>query len=197
MREDREKWNDRYAGDRFYLGPAPSRFLAENVAMIKDLAPGKKALDIACGEGRNSIFLAREGFDVTGLDISDEGLAKAKKWTNAEGLSISFHSMDMKLYGFSDSYDLIINFNFLLRDLIPKMFEALNPGGLIVFDTILDTPTLEGHHNKAFLLQQGELRKIFSLMPGQILRDEEILLGPMPTSRLFFLKKCHFDQSRL
>jgi tellurite methyltransferase len=83
MTDDRDKWNDRYAGAGFYLGPDPSRFLAENIALIKDLAPGKKALDIACGEGRNSIFLARHGFAVTGLYISEEGLTKAENWANA------------------------------------------------------------------------------------------------------------------
>jgi 2-polyprenyl-3-methyl-5-hydroxy-6-metoxy-1,4-benzoquinol methylase len=191
MKEDMAKWNDRYAGDGFYLGPAPSRFLAENIAMIKDLTPGKKALDIACGEGRNSIFLARHGFKVIGLDISEEGLAKAKRLANVEGLAVSFHCMDMESYEFTEAYDLIINFNFLLRDLIPKMCKALNPGGLIVFDTILDTPTLEGSHKKVFLLGQGELRKIFAHFPGQILRDEELILGPMPTARLIFRKKQH------
>ena len=50
MTDDRDKWNDRYAAPGFYLGPAPSRFLAENIAMIKELAPGQKALDIACKE---------------------------------------------------------------------------------------------------------------------------------------------------
>jgi 2-polyprenyl-3-methyl-5-hydroxy-6-metoxy-1,4-benzoquinol methylase len=196
MKEDKGKWNERYAGDGFYLGPAPSLFLAENIAMIKDLAPGEKALDIACGEGRNSIFLARHGFKVTGLDISEEGLGKAKRWANAEGLSVSFHCIDMESYVFSETYDLIINFNFLLRDLIPKMSEALNPGGLIVFDTILDAPTLEGSHKRAFLLQQGELRKIFAPFPGQILSDEEHLLGPMPNARLIFRKERHLGQTR-
>lgn len=188
MTDNREKWNARYAGAGYYLGPDPSRFLAENMALIKGLAPGEKALDIACGEGRNSIFLARHGFAVTGLDISEEGIAKADQWAKAEGLAVSFHCMDMENYEFSETWDLIINFNFLLRNLIPKMFEALNPGGLIVFDTILDTPALEGRHNKAYLLQPGELRKIFSRFPGEILADEELPFGPLPTARLIFRK---------
>jgi tellurite methyltransferase len=189
MTDDRDKWNDRYAAAGFYLGPDPSRFLAENIARIKDLAPGQKALDIACGEGRNSIFLARHGFAVTGLDISEEGIAKARKWAKAEGLAVSFLCEDMETYEFTEAFDLIINFNFLLRDLIPKMVEALNPGGLIVFDTILETPTLEGSHKKPYLLQPGELRTIFARFPGEIMADEELPLGPMPTARLIFRKK--------
>lgn len=189
MTDDREKWNGRYAGAGFYLGPDPSRFLAVNIAMIKELAPGQKALDIACGEGRNSIFLARHGFAVTGTDISEEGIAKARKWASAEGLAVSFLRADMESYEFAESWDLIINFNFLLRGLIPRMVEALTPGGLIVFDTILETPTLEGIHNKAYLLRPGELRTLFARFPGEILADEELPLGPMPTARLIFRKK--------
>ncbi len=190
MDDDRGKWDARYAGSGFYLGPDPSPFLAENIALIKALAPGKRAFDVACGEGRNSIFLARHGFAVTGADIAAEGIAKAAKWAQEAGLAISFLCLDLAHYEFTETYDLIINFNFLLRDLVPKMVAALTPGGVIVFDTILDTPSLEGSHNKAYLLQPGELRDIFSSFPGSIIHDEELPTGPMPTARLIY-KNLH------
>jgi tellurite methyltransferase len=188
MTDDRVKWNERYAGAGLYLGRSPSLFLADNITLIKELAPGKKALDIACGEGRNSIFLARNGFDVAGIDISEEGLAKAEQWAKAEGLVVAFRCIDLETFAFSESCDLIINFNFLLRGLVPMMVEALNPGGVIVFDTILDTPTLERHHNREYLLQPGELREIFSPFSGEILLYEELPCGPSPTARLIFHK---------
>jgi 2-polyprenyl-3-methyl-5-hydroxy-6-metoxy-1,4-benzoquinol methylase len=186
MTDDRVKWNKRYGGDGLYLGRDPSRFLAENIPLIKDLAPGKKALDIACGEGRNSIFLARNGFDVAGMDISEEGLVKAEQWAKAEGLAVAFRCIDLETFAFNESYDLIINFNFLLRSLVPIMVQALNPGGVIVFDTILDSPSLEGFHNREYLLQPGELREIFSPFSGEILLYEELPFGPSPTARLIF-----------
>lgn len=186
MEKDRIKWNGRYAGEGFFLGPNPSRFLEERIESVEALLPGRKALDIACGEGRNSIFLARRGFSVTGIDISEEGLEKARRWASAEGLDIRFIRADLEGYEFSEKYDLILNFNFLLRDLVPKMVAALNPGGVIVFDTILDTPTLVGHHNKAFLLRRGELREIFMRLPGKILYDEEFPEGPTPCAKLIF-----------
>ena len=188
MADYREKWNERYSGAGFYLGPEPSRFLSGNISLISTLLPGKKALDIACGEGRNSIFLARNGFDVTGLDISEEGLAKADRWAKTEGLSVNFRCIDLEIFEFNEFYDLIINFNFLLRGLIPMLLDALNPGGVIVFDTILDTPTLEGSHNRSFLLQPGELRTIFASFPGEIILYEELPFGPSPTARLIFHK---------
>ncbi|HEX2769843.1 MAG TPA: class I SAM-dependent methyltransferase [Geobacteraceae bacterium] len=193
MKYDSDKWNDRYAGAGLYLGRGPSRFLAENITLVKGLAAGKKALDIACGEGRNSIFLARHGFDVTGLDISEEGLSKAEKWAEADGLAVTFHCIDLENFAFTESYDLIINFNFLLRSLVPMMVDFLNPGGVIVFDTILDSPTLEGFHNREYLLQPGELREIFSPFSGEILLYEELPFGPSPTARLIFHKNRSED----
>ena len=76
MESDRVKWNQRFGSKDYYLGDRPSPFLVREIEQIKRLAPGTTALDIACGEGRNSIFLARQGFRVTALDISDVGIAK-------------------------------------------------------------------------------------------------------------------------
>lgn len=188
MSDDRGKWNRRYAEKGFYLGRDPSQYLAGNINLIMSLTTGRKALDIACGEGRNTIFLAKNGFSVTGLDISQEGLAKGEIWAKREGANIDFLCTDLEVYEFSETYDLIINFNFLLRSLIPKMMDALNPGGVIVFDTILDTPTLEGFHNREYLLQPGELRTFFCRFPGKIIGYEELPLGPSPTARLIFHK---------
>ena len=71
MEADKIKWNRRFGSEDSFLGERPSPFLLQEIKRIKRLAPGKRALDIACGEGRNSIFLARQGFLVTALDISD------------------------------------------------------------------------------------------------------------------------------
>jgi len=188
MEQDRSKWNGRYAGDGFFLGPHPSPFLAEQIDWIEAHVPGRKAFDTACGEGRNSIFLARRGFAVTGVDISEEGLAKAARWATKEGVEIAFRQADLEEYEFTESYDLILNFNFLLRNLIPKMVAALTPGGVIVFDTIHDSPHLVGHHNKAFLLRPGELEALFARLPGRIILSEEFSEGPAPTARLIFQK---------
>jgi 2-polyprenyl-3-methyl-5-hydroxy-6-metoxy-1,4-benzoquinol methylase len=188
MKDDRVKWNRRYAEDGFYLGRNPSDFLAANIGLIRSLTSGRKALDLACGEGRNSIFLAKNGFSVTGIDISEEGLSKGETWANLEGVTVVFRRIDLESFRFTEFYDLIINFNFLLRGLIPGMVAALNPQGVIVFDTILDTPALEGFHNRDFLLKPGELRSIFDRFPGIILCDEELPVGPSPNARLIFRK---------
>lgn len=182
------KWDERFREEACVLGTEPSAYLADNIELIKSLVPGRSALDIACGEGRNSIFLAGQGFRVVGLDISEAGLEKARRWMEREGLSIDLRRANLERFDFTGQYDLIINFNFLLRDLIPKSVAALATGGVMVFDTLLDSPYVPTTHKKEHLLQPGELVRIFQGFAGEILLPEERLHDSMPTARLIFRK---------
>jgi len=192
MHQDEEedsllKWDNRFRNEACVLGKEPSRYLVDHMDLIMAHVPGPKALDIACGEGRNSIFLAKIGFQVSGLDISAAGLEKGRKWMAREGVTIDFHQANLEQFEFSEQYDLILNCNFLLRDLIPKSVAALSPGGIFVFDTLVDSPFVPNTHKKEYLLQPGELVKIFQEFPGAILSHEEMLHDEMPTAKLIFL----------
>jgi 2-polyprenyl-3-methyl-5-hydroxy-6-metoxy-1,4-benzoquinol methylase len=189
MEADRIKWNERYADDEYQMGLAPSRFLAERIGLLKSLCSGNRALDIACGEGRNSIFLARHGYEVTALDISDRGIEKGRLRLASEGVSVDFRVVDLEVFGFTERYDLIVNINFLLRDLIPKGVAALNQGGVFLFETILDGPKLPGIHTKNYLLQPGELRRLFAHEAGSILEYAEFPDAETPTARIIFQKE--------
>lgn len=189
MDSDRIKWNQRFASDESYLGKRPSPFLLREIARIRKFAPGKRALDMACGEGRNSVFLAKNGFEVTALDISEVGLAKAVKRAEKEGVVINFQRVDLDSYQFTESFDLIIIFNFLLRDLIPAALQALSPGGLLIIDTIMESPQLlSSHKNQEYFLLRGELSSIFKELPGKIMLYEELPEDEMPTARILFRK---------
>ena len=188
MESDRIKWNQRFESEDTYLGERPSPFLSREIERILRLAPGKRALDIACGEGRNSYYLAQQGFEVTGLDISDVGLGKARQRVEKEGLVVDFQRVDLDNYRFTDQFDLIINFNFLLRELIPEEVLALSAGGLLIIDTIMESPQLLASHNPAYLLQRGELLRICEALPGEILFSEELPDDEMPTARVLFRK---------
>jgi tellurite methyltransferase len=183
------KWDERFRSEQCVLGENPSPYLADNMDTITSLVPGRRALDIACGEGRNSIYLAKRGFQVVGLDISEAGLKKGREWMKREGVQIDFRLVNLETFEFTEQYDLIINCNFLLRDLIPKSVAALSPGGIIVFDTLLDSPYVPTTHKKEFLLQPGELVRIFQEFPGEILAPEERLHDKMPMAKLIFRKK--------
>lgn len=189
MESDRIKWNRRFESEDAFLGKHPSPFLSREIERIKTLVPGSDALDIACGEGRNSLFLAQHGFRVTGLDISDVGLTKGRNLAMEQGLEVDFRWVDLDSYTIEGNYDLILNFNFLLRNLIPLEVACLNPGGVLVFDTIMASEQLLQSHDPSYLLHPGELRSIFKGFAGNILFWEESCGGNMPTARLLF-KKC-------
>ena len=188
MEADKIKWNQRFGLEDTYLGERPSPFLAAEIKKIQRLAPGKRALDIACGEGRNSVFLAQHGFLVTGLDISDVGLDKGMRRAAAAGVPVDFRQVDLDDYRFTEQFDLIINFNFLLRGLIPNEVDALSPGGLLIIDTIMESADRLVSRNPAYLLQRGELQRIVADLPGDILHYEELPGDEMPTARVLFSK---------
>lgn len=188
MEADRIKWNERFASQDSYLGNNPSPFLAREIERIKTLVSGFSALDIACGEGRNSLFLARHGFNVVGLDISDVGLAKGRCKAQTMGAQIDYRLVDLDDYIWKEKFDVILNFNFLLRDLIPHEVASLNPGGVLLFDTIMASGQPKQSSNPDFLLRPGELSKLFASYDGDILYSEERPSGDMPTAGLLFRK---------
>jgi len=189
MEEDRIKWDARYGGQEYLFSFAPSRFLEQNLELIRALAPGRRALDIACGEGRNGIFLAQNGFQVSAVDISERGLARGRKRAAELGARVDFIRADLEIYRLREEYDLIIDFNFLHRPLIAAMVDALAPGGVILMETILDAPSLQGEHTRRFLLRQGELGRLFSRLAGRILLLEEDMSQEIPVARVLFVKQ--------
>jgi len=188
MESDRIKWDERYGGDGYLFSLTPSRLLAGRIEEICALVAGRRALDIACGEGRNAIFLARKGFLVDAVDISERGLERGRRRAEQLGLTVNFLRADLEQYRLQEVYDLIVDFNFLLRPLIPSMVQSLAPGGVMLMETILDAPALEGVHTGEFLLQPGELGRIFAQYPGCILLLEEDPSLETPVARVMFQK---------
>jgi tellurite methyltransferase len=188
MEADRIKWDERYGGKDYLFSFTPSKFLAKSLEQVCSLISGKRALDIACGEGRNAIFLAKSGFEVDAVDISEKGLERGRRRAEEVGVRVNFLRADLEEYRLQEVYDLIIDFNFLLRPLIPAMINSLAPGGMIVMETILNAPNLESGHTGNFLLQPGELERLFSGYGGQLLLLEEDPSDATPVARVLFRK---------
>lgn len=191
MEADRIKWDERYAGAEYKFSLTPSRLLARCLERILSLVEGNRALDVACGEGRNAIFLAQKGFEVTAVDISGRGLARGRSRADEVGVRVDFIQADLEEYRLQGGYDLIVNLNFLLRPMIPSMISSLSPGGVILMETILNDPALEGEHCKEYLLQSGELERLFLGPEGEILLYEEDLSHGTPVARVLFQKHRH------
>ena len=103
---EREDWDERYAGEELLWRAEPNRFLVSETA---DLRPGR-ALDLACGEGRNAIWLAERGWHATGVDFSAAGLAKARRRAAERGVDVEWVEADVREWRPPGPYDLVIVF---------------------------------------------------------------------------------------
>lgn len=134
MKADQKRWDTRFGKKEFALGKEPNSFLKKHIHLL----PTGKALDIAAGEGRNAVFLAQNGFEVDAVDISEKGLKKAQKLAKEKGVKINTFLVDLNQYYITkERYDLIINFYFLKRRLIPRIKKGLREGGKVIFETYL------------------------------------------------------------
>lgn len=103
---EREEWDRRYAGDDLLWKAEPNRFLVDQTA---DLGPGR-ALDLACGEGRNAIWLAGRGWHATGVDFSGVALAKARRLAAQRGVDVEWVEADVRSWRPATTFDLVIVF---------------------------------------------------------------------------------------
>ncbi len=127
-------WDRRYAGSELLWTAEPNRFL---VAEAAGLPPGR-ALDLACGEGRNAVWLAERGWQVTGVDFSAAGLAKAEELARARGVDVELVRAD--LAGWEPeraAFDLVVVLYLQLpaaerRPVLRRAAAAVAPGGLLL-----------------------------------------------------------------
>jgi len=153
---DRTKWNERYREGAYEDRPHPSDLLRQWVERL----PCGRALDVACGAGRNALFLAANGFAVDAVDIASEGLARGRRSAAERGLTIHWieHDLDRPL-ALPDDYALILVVRFLDLPLIHRLAQRLAPGGLLICEEHLRTEAeVIGPGNPAFRVAPGELR---------------------------------------
>jgi tellurite methyltransferase len=162
MLKDQERWDEKYRERVFLPGKKPNAFLQKHIHRL----PRGKALDLACGDGANAVFLAQEGFTVEAVDISPVGLKMARKLAREKKAQVHFRQVDLDSISLPrQHYDLIVVLFFLSRRLIPRIRKALKPGGMIVFETYTaeqrDLGT-GGPHQVSYLLKPNELLRLFS-----------------------------------
>jgi 2-polyprenyl-3-methyl-5-hydroxy-6-metoxy-1,4-benzoquinol methylase len=161
METDQKRWDKRFGQKEFALGKEPNTFLRKHIRLL----PKGKALDIAAGEGRNAVFLAQQGFEVDAVDISEKGLKKAQKLARKKGVKINTSLMDLDQYPIGkEQYDLIADFYFLKRRLIPRIKKGLKKGGKVIFETyLLEHRALGtgGPKQAKYFLKPNELIKLF------------------------------------
>jgi SAM-dependent methyltransferase len=133
LEDERARWNRIFTTPPARIRTDANQFL---VQVTHDLKPGT-ALDVGMGLGRNALFLARKGWTVTGIDISDVGVDNARRQAAVERLPLTAIRQDMFTFDFGrERYDLIafMYMGPLTQDLADRMTAALKPGGLLVME---------------------------------------------------------------
>jgi tellurite methyltransferase len=138
----------------------PAGFLEENLKIL----PRGRALDVAMGNGRNAIYLAKHGFEVEGIDISSQAVRAALERARSLGICLAARVADLE-EGYlleTGAYEVILCFNYLQRSLIPQIKEGLRVGGMVVYETfIVDQARFGRPKNPDYLLKHNELLEMF------------------------------------
>jgi tellurite methyltransferase len=181
--DDKTRWNAKHQNVPMPNNPSD--------IVIKNVKPshGKRALDIASGTGRNTHYLAKMGYEVDAVDISDYALSQIDR-TN------QIHTIESDLTNYRITpacYDLIVNINYLERKLFSSIIEGLAHDGILIFETFI-TAHEAGYHNPSnpdFLLRSNELPTEFSTL--KILfyeeRDDTNMYGEKVKIASFVAKK--------
>ena len=157
---DREKWNKRYREGAYAERSHPSTLLEEWAGKI----PPGRALDLACGAGRNALFLAKLGFAVDAIDISGDALSRARETAQRAALKLNWieHDLD-EPYPFDTDYDLIVVMWYVNLGLISRLCDCLAPGGFLLCEEHLITDReVIGPSSINFRVAPGVLREAVS-----------------------------------
>jgi len=127
------------------------------------LLPEGRALDLACGEGRNALYLAEKGYSVDAIDSSLVVIEQNRKLAEERQLKINFSHEDLETFSLPhDTFDLILNFYYLQRSLVPSIESALKKGGVLLFETYTTEQREIGpQRNPDYLLGPNELITMF------------------------------------
>ncbi len=165
-------WDRRYSKRHYVYGKVPAKFLAENF----DYLPAEsKVLDMGMGEGRNSVFLAKKGHQVTGIDISSVAVKKAKALAKEFKVRISTVVGTLNKYQIkAGSFDAIICFYFVDRSLNKKIMKWLKPGGILIYAAHTTNEYHKTSSKKENINYYLKPQELLSMFPGmKILKYEE------------------------
>lgn len=160
--EDREKWQRKYREGAYASRHHASVYLQQHLPALTP--PCNRALDLACGAGRNALFLARQGYRVDAVDIAAEGLARGKTSADDEGLAdICWyeHDLDAGLPAKLHRYGLITMIRYLDMALLRAAVQRLTRGGYVLAEVHLQTDeSVAGPGSNHFRVMPGALADV-------------------------------------
>ncbi|UCH52836.1 MAG: class I SAM-dependent methyltransferase [Pseudomonadota bacterium] len=158
---DRERWERKYAAGNPNPSFTPDPILTQHVAL---LTGDGLALDVACGVGQNALYLAKQGYEVIAVDGSLTALRHCRAQLRRRPLPVHLVAADLDQFKLPAAhFALILVVRFLDRALIPRLKNALVPGGLLIYETFnIHWLQAKPSFNPAFLLEPGELAAQFA-----------------------------------
>ncbi len=160
-----DTWNRRYAGDEFLFGTEPNAWLREHAA---EFPAGGRILCVADGEGRNSVWLAQQGYKVDAFDITTRAVDKARAFAQRQGVQVNFTVADVDGFAWPQAaYDGVaaVFVQFADPSLRARLFErivhSLSPGGVLV---------LQGYTPKQLDYRTGGPPQLSHLYTADMLR---------------------------
>lgn len=176
-------WDERYAGEAYIFGTEPAHFVPRTAPL---LPPGARILSLAEGEGRNAVWLAAQGFSVTGIDQSAVGLAKAAQLAQARGVTLDLRQGDVTAWDGSDGpWDAVLCvfihfFSAERPQLAAALARGLRPGGLFLFHGYGPAQIgfgTGGPRDPDMLASAADLAALFPGWDRLVLRDHEEVLA--------------------
>ncbi len=160
-------WNERFNNEEFIFGKEPNEYLVQQT--LQYLKSGNSVLCIADGEGRNGVWLAKQGMRVTGFDVSDIALAKANQFATDNKVNIQYSLCDTDGFDWqSNTYDAVIGVFIQFADpemrarIFKQVHQTLKPGGLFI---------LQGYTPKQLQYKTGGPSLIEHLYTEEMIRD--------------------------
>jgi len=160
-------WNERFDKEEFIFGKEPNVYLVEKANQY--LKSGSKVLCIADGEGRNGVWLAKQGIQVVGFDASDIALAKAKQFAKDNQVEVEYSFSDTDSFAWhANTYDAVIGIFIQFADpamrarIFQQVYKATKPGGLFI---------LQGYTPKQLEYKTGGPSLIEHLYTEELIRE--------------------------
>jgi 2-polyprenyl-3-methyl-5-hydroxy-6-metoxy-1,4-benzoquinol methylase len=164
--EELERWNQRFGAGEYIFGTAPNAFLASKASLLK---PGQRALCVADGEGRNSVWLAGQGLEVSAFDLSPVGVEKARRLARSRGVEVRYDVASVYEWRWPEAaFDVVAAIFVQFADpamrsfMFERIVAALKPGGLLL---------LEGYTPKQLEYGTGGPKKVENLYTEAMLRE--------------------------
>jgi len=159
-------YEQKYSGENRYWGMKPSA-LCRKVLEMMPAAGRVKLLDIGCGEGRNAIFFAKNGYEVTAFDLAAMGAEKTRQYAAQAGVEINVFQADLNEYRLKVNFDVLFSTGSLhyirpqlRKEILDNYKNFTNPGGLNVHSVILEKPFIPrapDAEDTAYLWHSGEV----------------------------------------